>query len=89
MKAKHFKKLRKLCKWYDVETCRRIFGDFPNNWENSIRVLAKNPRQACDRAQRRGYSLNDRISGGTTEKWAHWRVKLSGKSNHFRNVNYY
>ena len=89
MKAKHFKKLRATCQWYDVETTTSLFGSFKFNWDRSIRVLAKNHSQACYRAKRRGYGLTKTIGYGTTENWATWRVKLTSKSDHFKNVAYF
>lgn len=89
MKAKHFKKLRATCQWYDVETTTSLFGSFNWEWDRSIRVLAKNYRQACIRAKSRGYGLNESVGDGTTERWAKWRVKLSCKSDNFKNVVYF
>lgn len=90
MKAKYFKKLRAICQWYDVETTNGIFGEFKYNWDKSIRVLAKDPENACYRAKRRGYGLTKLISDNpSTENWARWRVKLSAKSDNFKNITYF
>jgi hypothetical protein len=89
MKAKHFKKLRATCQWYDVETTTSLFGSFEWTWDRSIRVLAKSHREACYRVKRRGYGLTKSIGDGTTENWARWRVKLSSKSDNFKNVAYF
>ncbi len=89
MKARHFKTLRKTCQWYDVETAYGGFGKFKFDWSKSMRVLAKTSKDACNRARRRGYGLNDRVGFSTDEVWAHWRVKLTGKSNHFKNVTFF
>lgn len=89
MRARHFKKLRNSCNWYDVEATTNLFGDFEYHWNKSIRVLAKNHRQACFRAQRRGHGLTKTISYGVSENWARWRVKLSSKSDNFKNVFYF
>lgn len=89
MKAKHFKKLRKKLQWYDVQISRGLFGDFPWNWDSSIRVLAKNDEQACYRAQKRGYGLGLEIDFDPREDYAKWRVKLSSKSDHWKNIEFH
>lgn len=89
MKAKHFKKLRVKLKYYDVETTTSLFGRFEWTWGKSITVLAKNHKNACYRAKRRGYGLNKSVGDPTTENWAKWRVKLSCKSDNFKNVYYF
>lgn len=89
MKAKHFKKLRATCQWYDVDTTYSLFGRFFTTW-SGIRVLARSHREACFRAKRRGYGLNLSVNESTTtQNWAKWRVKLSSKSEHFKNVFYF
>lgn len=89
MKAKHFKKLRDKCQWYDVDQGTSLFGSFNWNWDRSIRVLAKDSKQACYRARKRGYGLTKSIGEGTTENWASWRVKPSDKTENFKNISYY
>lgn len=90
MKAKHIKKLRVTCQWYDVEITKSLFGSFEWDWNGSIRVLAKNHRDACFRAKRRGYGLTKIIrDSSVSENWARWRVKLSAKSDNFKNITYY
>lgn len=89
MKAKYFKKLKATHQWYDVETTTSLFGSFEFKWKKSIRVLAKSHKHACFRAKRRGYGLTKSVGDSTTEDWARWRVKLSSKSDNFRNVAYF
>ena len=95
MKVKHIKKLRECTRWYDVQHSRGLFGNFylwgeVDKW-SVIRVLAKNPRQACVRAKRRGVGLDYRIADDPTdvERFAHWKVKESGKSSNFRHTLYF
>lgn len=90
MKARYFKKLRKKAQWFDVDTTNSLFGKFRFNWNGSVRVLARNSREACIRAKRRGYGLTKVISDEKiTENWARWRVKLSDKSDNFKNISYF
>ena len=89
MKAKHFKKLRANLQYYNVETSTSLFGRFEWKWNRSITVLAKNHRNACYRAKKRGYGLNMSVGDGTTENWARWRCKLNSKSDNFKNVAYF
>ncbi|TDQ22763.1 hypothetical protein [Tenacibaculum caenipelagi] len=87
MKAKHFKKLRKQLKWYDVDTTYGLFGDFKgDSWHT---VLAKNPKQACYRLQKRGIGRNLTVGSISKEMWARFRVKLTESSNHWRNISYF
>ena len=87
MKAKHFKKLRENCQWYDVAVSITLFG-YP--WDKSIHVLARSEREAIRRALRRGYGRNQFFFGHVTkEMWAHWKVKLSEAPVHWRNITYY
>jgi len=90
MRAKYFKKLRKNLQWYDVEHTNSLFGSFSWREKDNVRVLAKNHFHACHRAKRRGYGLDYTISDTEQSfRWARWKVKLSGKSNNFKNLKYY
>lgn len=89
MKAKKIKKLRRACEWYDVENTSGLFGSFGWNWSRSIRVLARNHREACYRAKKRGYGLDHRVGSPTNAGWACWRVKLTNKVDNFRNIFYF
>lgn len=90
MKARHIKKLRKKLVEYDVQKSDLISGYFGNSWRDSIKVYAKNTRQACERANKRGYGLSKDIDRDKTrKKWADWRVKRSSKPSNFRHITYY
>jgi len=94
MKSKHFTELRKKVKRYDVVFTTELFGFdgwnyISDKFKYFITVVAKNPRQACERAQKRGFGLHKSIGTSTTTQWAHWRVKESDKSEHFKSVLYY
>lgn len=98
MKAKYFKKLRATLKYYQVQRTYGLFGDFPMRWNDKwnynyapyIIVLVKNPENAVERAQRRGYGRGLSIDYHTKEqKWARFRVKELEKSEHWRNIYYF
>jgi len=90
MKAKHFKKLRQKVDWYDVEATGALFGTFSGFMGGEfITVLATGYKNACLRACKRGYGREHwGMFNVTTEKWARFAVKLSSKSNHWRNIAY-
>lgn len=90
MKAKYFKKLRATTDWYDVEVTKGLFGKFSGfGEEDFITVRAKDYQNACLRACRRGYGQEHWGSWSvTTEEWAHFAVKLSSKSRHWKNISF-
>lgn len=90
MKAKHFKKLRAKAQYYDVQVTQGMFGDFRNGFRGCVVVLAYNHSHACHRAKKRGFGLNHYINNGISgDDFAHWMVKLSYKSTHWKNVYYF
>jgi len=90
MKAKKFKKLRKLINRYDVEVTKGLFGEFDNFNGSFITVMALSYENACKRAVRRGVGLNHRrLYKSTTEQWGRFAVKLHSKSNHWKNILYF
>lgn len=89
MKAKYFKKLREKATYYDVEVTSGLFGSFDNFNGYYITVLATSYKNACLRACRRGHGRNHwGMFNVTTENWARFAVKLSNKTNHWRNISY-
>lgn len=92
MKANKIKKIREKTVYYKVMCSAGLFGSFNMNSFDShaLTVLATDPINAIERAKRRGYGLNHSFNiNGETEQWANWIVKLSGKSNHWKNLNYF
>lgn len=75
--------------YYDVEKTSGLFGEF-SHVNHGIVVLARHYSEAIVRARRRGYgrhlSFNDHRC---TERFAHFRVKLHGKVDHWKNYTYY
>lgn len=90
MKAKHFKKLRAKAQYYYVEESYDLFGYF-SGWNYAIKVLARHPEEAVRRAVKRGYGRNHKSPDyrRCEEKWAEFRVKEVGRSNHWRNIYYF
>ena len=88
MKAKHFKKLRAVCKYYKVETTSSLFGRF--DWKWSYTILARTPKEACERAKRRGIGRELSVRDHeTTENWASWKVREKSKADHWKNYHYF
>ena len=87
MKAKHFKKIRKKARHYEVVKSEGLFGG-PFRGKPCI-VLARNPVEAIRRARRRGWFTQCSFAGDyAPEMWAKFRVKFHGTSDHWRNFVY-
>lgn len=88
MKAKYFKELRKVLKYYEVDETEHLFGNF--NWKFWPKIiLAYNHKNACDRYKKRYNSSHEVRSRETTEQWGEFRVKLLDDPFHFRHIKYY
>lgn len=90
MKAKHFRKLRAKCQYYDVCTTWGLFGRFDTDFSRKTTVLARSHVEAISRAKRRGVGRDlSKRENPTSEGWGRWKIKLSNKSDHWKNVVYY
>lgn len=82
MKSKHFKKIRKIVKWYQVSYREDRLFDF----RNKKTILAKSPENACMRYHKRtGCFVNKRCGEveQTTLSFARFKVKTGNKIMHF------
>jgi hypothetical protein len=86
MKAKYYKKLRSIGRWYDVDISTGLFGSFPYDCV-AQKVFARSGQEACRRAQKRGYGLVKCYK--TSKMWGCFRVKLSEDPPHFSCFIYY
>ncbi len=89
MKAKHFKKLRSIGDWYDVDVSIGLFGNFQHDCV-SRKVFARSGNEACRRVQKQGYGLSKVVKDYKTSRmWGCFRVKLSSDPSHFSCFTYY
>lgn len=96
MKAKYFKKLRETSQWYSVEATKYMFGfqyAFEMDMSRSKRVLARNPLEACFRAEKRGLGIRSKIhrfhGHDSTATFGIFRVKKFSDPNHWKCISYY
>ncbi|WP_079242614.1 hypothetical protein [Chryseobacterium indologenes] len=92
MKAKHFKKLRQECRYYDVDESTMLFGRFNWDWKGSVRVFARSHFDAIRRARYKGYAKRKSQPRSTiydSEEWATFRVKESDAPDKHKYVFYF
>lgn len=92
MKAKHFKKLRNKCRYYDVDESTMLFGRFNYGWEESMRIFARSHFEAIKRARYKGYARRKTMPSSCvydSEKWATFRVKESDAPNKHKYIWYF
>lgn len=92
MKAKHFKKLRSQCTYYDVDESTMLFGRFNFNWNQSFKVFARSHFEAIKRARLKGYARRKSQPSGisyNSEKWATFRVKESDAPDKHKYIFYF
>jgi len=86
-----FKKLRDICKYYEVEHTDGLYGRFGGIFKdrNTYIILARNPREAVYRLRKRGVStglfFNDEVA---TEKNARYKVIEVGKPKTNKHITY-
>jgi hypothetical protein len=92
MKAKHFKKLRSQCRYYDVDESTMLFGRFNWDWRESFKVFARSHFEAIKRARFKGYAKRKSQPSPIrcdSEKWATFRVKESDAPNKYKYIFYF
>lgn len=92
MKAKHIRKIREICKYYDVDQSTMLFGYFNNHWNGSIKVFARSFYDAILRARRKGYARRKNQPSSIiydSEQWATFRVKESNAPNKHKYIFYF
>jgi hypothetical protein len=88
MKAKHFKRLRHECEYYEVDI--PLEGSLLGPTEGII-VLARSHKEACFRACKRGFGTKVNCSNlkVSTLSNGKYRVKLVDSGAHWANSIYY
>lgn len=92
MKAKYFKRLRKECRYYDVDESTSLFGRFNSDWSQSVTVFARTYFEAVRRARIKGYAKRKEqpsCISYDSEQWATFRVKECGSSDKHKNIRYF
>lgn len=82
MKAKHFKKLRKLVKRYKVSHRERLMFDF----ENEKEIIGTSPENACMRYHKRtGCFVNKRYGDveQTISDLARFKIEIGNRTMYF------
>lgn len=89
LKLKRYIKLKKSCKYFEVEYTDSLFGRFGGIFQkyNTHIVLARSHREAVRRLRKRGISLGLCLNDGTTsENWARYKIRECSKPNNHRYI---
>lgn len=92
MKAKHIKKIREQCTYYDVDESIMLFGKFNCEWKESFKVFARSHYDAIRRARFKGYAKRKSQPSSIiydSEEWATFRVKESDAPNKYKYIFYF
>jgi hypothetical protein len=94
--ARKIKKIRQAARYFLVRQSDGLFGSFEAGaWRWGIvankyhRILAYSAEHAVERAQRKGIGKGQPIQPGSSEGFAHWKVKEEGKEKNKRMVSYF
>lgn len=94
-RKKTLSELRAESQYFLVVRSLGLFGRFSTgifndvDWDMSITVLARNPKEAALRAYKRGYGREQGANfSHTTKNWARWAVRPLDKPDNFRHITY-